>query len=184
MNVPPKKRRSRLLKLIAAVLLLGGAAVLLSRLLLYPHTFPGKFDRIRLGMTEAEVRQVLGQPPTAPSPWQALPQHGKVLRTMTCSKEQGLEVVRVYEGDQAEDDAAGLFFAQMFGGIRKFTEEADGRVTVTIKTGESKLLSWQSPGAWIYVGLDAQDRVSTKTWVEVQHSSNVWRRFRAWLGWQ
>lgn len=167
----PWRRR---LKLLAALVTLAGVTLLLFRLLLYPHTFAGKFDRLHLGMSEAEAIEILGPPATPPSPWTA---HGfprAVTRTVRHVRADGQEKMETLKGEDANGLAVDLHFGNMFGAY--ITDSAHS------VRARSSLRKWSSPDALIFLELDEEQRVVMKTWVEMESSRTVWRRLRSWLG--
>jgi hypothetical protein len=173
MPSPARHAWRRRLKILAALGILACVTLLLFRLLLYPHTFAGKFDRIRMGMSDAETRALLGPAAQPPSPWTAYGFHGKVTRIVRHVRgDNGQETTETLQRDEALDLSIELHFTNVF--QHHGYGNGPARIVVVDK--------WMSPDAVIFVQFDEQGRVSMKSWVELQSSRSVWRRLRSWLG--
>lgn len=178
----------RCLKLLAAFLLLIAGTLLLSRLLLYPHSFPGTFDRIHHGMTETQALQILGpalKPPSRPEG--ATPNAHRVARTRVYRQKGGLEDAEAHVGEQAREAAIQLEDDYTWGVRFKQGVTAPHPRLVFDPSWNMEpvtLLKWESDQARIYLELDEKRRVAVRHWVELSNASSVWQKLRAWLGWQ
>lgn len=150
----PWPRRS--FKLLAVVILLVAAIPVFSRLFLYPNTLRGQFDRIQLGMSEGEIRQILGSQSTEPESRRG----SRLSRLVIHRWEDGKEQVSVYE--------TAPYLGLLHRNSSYFRDPPP-------------LRQWISAGGWIGFKWDEEQRLREKLLVEYQ-APNLWSRFRSWLG--
>lgn len=151
----------RSLKLLAVVILCVATIPVFSRLFLYPNTLRAKFDRIQLGMSEAEVRHILGLQTTGPTSPRG---SQKLSRLVIHGWEDGKEQIS-YE---TEDDAY-IAYVLLMHRNRPYFEDP------------TPLRQWISADGWIGLKWHDGQGLRAKLLVEYQ-APNLWSRFRAWLG--
>jgi hypothetical protein len=168
MEVAHTKRR-RLVKILAGFAALCGIGLVLSHHLLHPYTLRGRFDRIRLGMSEAEALQVLGEPDETVHPV-GPPRHME----QHSSRDGGKAFVLITHADCASFHRPDPFTALT---VKKVWWELNS------EGGPAPYIERRSAQGIIFLDLDQHRRVTHKTWVDHQRPS-IWARLRAWLGWQ
>lgn len=172
----------RRIKLLAGLLVLMGLGLLVVRCVLYAHTWRGRFERIRLGMSEAEALRILG--PTGDF---STTTEGSVVRAESYTLQDGREVVTIDEGKNAK--YAELYALLKTGVTLRLSHirlQGDDRVRLADGLSDSEPplhARWTTNDAIIHLDLDDQRRVTGKVWLQYGRPSG-WQRFLRWLGLQ
>lgn len=169
------------LKALAGLAVLAGMGLLLVRALYYPHTFRGRFECVRLGMSEGEAHVILGPRPAAPG---GGPSGASLVETHVLQGE-GVKV-SVYEKEDAAAEEARLTIREIMRYARWGSRPPPQirRVHYPAKTPREleAFQTWSNADASIVLEFDESGRLVEKSWLDYSGRRSVWSRFRAWLG--